>query len=135
MFPALRALLVADAIALLLLGLVLLFRPQQVSHALGFHDLPASADYLVGILGCLFVTTGLGYIAATRDPLRHLIWIQIGIARGTLEVLLGLVYIKQGAVTWSQAAPGLAAATVIVAGYVIFYPHPPKVELAPADTP
>lgn len=132
-FPALRALLFADAVTLVLLGLILLFRPHQIAHALEFRNLPASADYLLGILGGVFFTTGLGYLAAMRDPLRHLIWIQIGIARGALEVLLGLVYLQQGAVTWRQAGPGLIAATIIVVGYLVFYPHPPKLKRLEPD--
>lgn len=132
-FPALRALLLADAVALMLLGLALLFRPQAVANALDFRNLPASADYLIGIMGTLFLTTGLGYLAALRDPLRHLIWIQLGIARGALEVLLGLIYLQLGAVSWRQSGLGLIAAAAIVVGYIIFYPHPPKLKRLEPD--
>lgn len=134
-FPALRVLLAADAAVLLVLGLLLLLRPQQVELALGFHDLPLTANYILGILGCLFATTALGYATAARDPLRHIIWIQIGIARGALEVLLGLFYVLNGAVTWQQAGFGLAAAAAMTVAYLIFYPHPPRVVVVTPETP
>jgi hypothetical protein len=132
-FPALRALILADASVLMLLGVALIFRPQGVAQALDFRDLPASGDYLIGIMGGLFLTTGLGYLAALRDPLRNLIWIQLGIARGALEVLLGVVYISLGTVSWRQAGFGLIAAATIGAGYLFFYPHPPKLKRLEKD--
>lgn len=119
----LRYLLVLDAALLLLLGAALVFVPRQVELAFGFKDLPPGVSYILGLWGCLFVTVAVGYVVAATDPLRHAIWVQVGIARGALEFLLGLIYLQRGVVTWQQAGFGLIAAGVITVAYIILYPR------------
>jgi hypothetical protein len=75
-------------------------------------------SYIIGLLGCVFATMGIGYIAAALDPIRHIVWVQVGIARGTLECLLGLVYLARGLVTFSQAGVGILLAAIISLAYV-----------------
>jgi hypothetical protein len=55
--------------------------------------------------------------------MRHLVWVQVGIARGALECLLGVVYLGLGIVTWRQAAFGIITAAVIAIAYVVLYPR------------
>ena len=55
--------------------------------------------------------------------LRHLVWVQVGIARGTLECLLGLVYLGRGVVTWPQAGLGIVAAALMTIAYLALYPR------------
>src|SRR6516225_7583433 len=119
----LRYLLMLDAAVLFLLGALLIFAPRQVEVVFGFKDLPAAVSYLIGLWGCVFVTLGIGYIVAATDPLRHVVWVQVGIARGALEFLLGLVYLARGVVTWQQAAFGIITAALITAGYLALYPY------------
>ena len=35
----------------------------------------------------------MGYLTAARNPIRHLVWVQVGIARGVLEFVLGAVWL------------------------------------------
>src|SRR5207249_4676272 len=90
----LRNLLLLDAALLLLLGAVLIVVPRHVEVAFGFPDLPQGISYILGLWGCLFITMGVGYVIAASDPLRHLVWVQVGIARGSLEFVLGLIYLQ-----------------------------------------
>jgi hypothetical protein len=119
----LRYVLMVDAAVLFLIGALLIFVPKQVEVAFHFVDLPAAVSYLIGLWGCVFVTMSGGYVIAATQPLKHLIWVQVGIARGALECLLGAVYLARGVVTWQQAAFGLITAAAITGAYGALYPR------------
>ncbi len=119
----LRYLLMVDAAVLFLLGAMLILVPRQVEAAFHFSELPAAVSYLIGLWGCVFVTMGVGYVVAATHPIRHLVWVQVGIARGALECVLGVAYLVRGVVTWQQAAFGIVTAAVITGAYVALYPH------------
>ncbi|MFO1512807.1 MAG: hypothetical protein U1F83_07845 [Verrucomicrobiota bacterium] len=84
----LRILLLADAAVLILLGALLVFAPAQVERAFHFQDLPPAVSYLIGLWGCALASLSVGYFRATARPLRHVEWIQVGIARGASSVCL-----------------------------------------------
>jgi hypothetical protein len=119
----LRYVLMIDAAFLFLLGALLIFAPSQVEVAFHFADLPQAVSYLIGLWGCVFVTLGCGYVIAATHPIKHLVWVQVGIARGSLECALGLVYLARGIVTWQQAAFGIIAAAAITLAYLVLYPR------------
>jgi len=91
----LRFIIVLDAAVLLLLGGLLILAPQHVAQAFHFENLPAGVNYLMGLWGCALATLAVGYCVAATDPLRHVVWVQVGIARGALECLLGAVYVAR----------------------------------------
>ena len=128
----LRYLLILDAAILLLLGVLLIFAPRQVETAFHFTDLPAAVSYLIGLWGCVFASLGLGYVAAATHPVRHVAWVQVGIARGGLECILGLVYLFRGVVTWQQAAFGIVSAALMTGAYIALYPRPGLRSRSPA---
>jgi hypothetical protein len=119
----LRNLLMLDAAVLLLLGALLIVAPAQIERAFHFTDLPPAVSYLIGLWGCVFVTMGFGYVVAATNPLRHVIWVQVGIARGGLECVLGIIYLARGIVSWQQAAFGVITAAIITAAYIVLYPR------------
>lgn len=119
-----RYLLMLDAAVLFLLGALLIFAPGQVERAFHFQDLPPAVGYMIGLWGCVFATLGMGYVVAATDPLRHLVWVQVGIARGALECVLGLVYLARGIVTFQQAGFGIIVAALITSAYILCYPRP-----------
>lgn len=119
----LRYLLIVDAAVLLLLGALLIFAPRHIETAFHFTDLPLAVSYLIGLWGCVFATLGIGYLLAATDPMRHVAWVQVGIARGGLECLLGLVYMARGVVTWQQAAFGIITAALLTVAYIALYPR------------
>lgn len=120
----LRNLLLLDAAVLLLLGALFLFAPRQIEAAFGFRDLPAGVSYIMGLYGCVMATMAVGYFFAAVDPLRNVAWIQVGIARGALEVVAGITYAARGVVSWSQAIFGILVAGFITIAYLALYPRP-----------
>lgn len=123
MLRALRLLLIVDAAVLFLLGFLLILAPQQVARVFQFLDLPGGVHYLIGLWGCVLVTMAVGYLAAAQNPIRHVIWVQIGIARGALECVLSLIYLARGVVTFSQAGFGIIVAALIAIAYAVLYPR------------
>jgi len=125
-YSPLRILLAMDAAVLGLLGLLLVFAPKQVELAFRFKDLPDGVSYIIGLWGCVLVTMALGYAVAATDPIRHVVWVQVGIARGTLECILGAFYLAWGVVSWQQAGFGIIVAALITIAYFVCYPRKPR---------
>ena len=122
----LRGLLLLDAAVLFLLGMVLIFAPGQVEHAFHFQNLPDAVAYIIGMWGCVFATLAIGYAVAAADPLRHVVWVQVGIARGAVECVLGVVYLARGTVTFQQAGLGIVLAGLMTLAYAALYPRKPR---------
>ena len=131
----LRLLLRLDAAVLFLLGALLILAPSQVERAFHFSNLPPAVAYLIGLWGCVFGTMGLGYLVAANHPIRHRVWIQVGIARGVLECELGVVYLARGIVTFRQAGFGVILAALISIAYVVLYPRPPRLVQSSRSSP
>ena len=119
----LRFLLMIDAIVLLLLGAAFMFAPREVEAAFHFRDLPPAVSYLIGLWGCVFATLAIGYGVAATDPVRHVVWVQVGIARGLLECIFGLVSLARGVVTLEQAIFGMIVAGLMTIAYLVLYPR------------
>ena|SRR5438093_82592 len=133
-YSPLRILLAMDAAVLFLLGMLLVLAPKQVEAAFHFKDLPGGVSYIIGLWGCVVITLAIGYAAAALDPIRHVVWVQVGIARGALESALGATYLARGVVTWQQAGFGIVVAVLITAAYVIFYPRKPRAIQPPGQS-
>ncbi len=116
-------LLALDAAVLFLLGTLLLVLPQHVLLAFGFADLPIGVTYIIALWGCCLLTMAIGYWKASADPVRHLVWAQVGIARGALEFGVGIVYLLRGIVTFRQAGLGIILAGLFALAYLLFYPR------------
>ena len=112
-----------DAVVLTGLGALFIAAPRRIEAAFHFQNLPLGVDYMVGLWGCVLATLGLGYVLAAVEPRRNVLWVQMAIARGVLEIVFGAVCVLRGAVTWEQASFGIFAATFIAAAYVILYPR------------
>jgi hypothetical protein len=105
------------------LGLLLIFLPHQVEAAFKFKDLPEGVGYILGLWGCVLATLGLGYAVASIAPLRNVIWVQMALARGCLECVVGVVWLARGLVTFQQAGPGIVIAAMMTLAYLICYPR------------
>ena len=120
---ALRMLMMMDAVVLTGLGILFITVPRRIEAAFHFQDLPAGVDYMIGLWGCVFATLGLGYVLAAVEPRRNVLWVQMGIARGLLEVVFGAMCVFRHIVTWEQASFGIFTAVFIAAAYAVLYPR------------
>ena len=120
---ALRILLALDSAVLFLLGTLFLVLPQHVELAFGFPDLPLGVTYIMALWGCVLLTMSIGYWTASADPIRHVVWVRVGIARGALECGVGIIYLVRGIVTFRQAGVGTIVAGLFALAYLFFYPR------------
>ena len=130
----LRFLLCLDAGILFLLGTALILAPHRVEAAFHFQDLPPAVGYLLGMWGCVLVTMALGYAVAATDPIRHVVWVQVAIARGALECIFGAVYIARGIVTLQQGGFGIVVAALVTVAYLALYPRERDETVSAAQT-
>ncbi len=122
---ALRWLLTVDGALLFFLGAFLIVVPKRLEAVFHFQGLPDQADYLTGMWGSVLVAISLGYLmAAAGNPQRHILWVQVGIARGLLEAMVGVVCLARGVVPLGQAWLGLILAGAVTVGYLVLYPRP-----------
>lgn len=120
---ALRMLLMMDATILVLLGAAFIFAPQQIEAAFHFPPLPTGVNFLIGMWGCALATMGFGYAVAAMDPVRHAVWVGVGVARGVLEAAVGWWCFARGFVTWQQSGFGILLAAFMAVGYLALYPR------------
>ncbi len=129
----LRNFLMLDAAVLFLMGALLVLLPEQVEQTFAFRNLPTGVHYIIGLWGCALAALSIGYVVAARNPIRHIIWVQVGIARGAAEAVLGLVCVAQGIVTFRQAAFGIFVAGLMSLAYLILYPRKPRLLRGPEN--
>jgi hypothetical protein len=120
---ALRMLMMMDAVVLTGLGVLFITVPRRIEAAFHFQNLPSGVDYMIGLSGCVFATLGLGYALAAAEPRRNVLWVQMGIARGVLEMVFGAMCVLRQLVAWEQAAFGILTAVFIGAAYAALYPR------------
>ena len=120
---ALRMLMMMDGVVLTGLGALFITVPRRIEVAFHFQNFPPGVDYMVGLWGCAFATLGLGYVLAAVEPRRNVIWVQMGIARGVLEVVFGAMCVFRQVITWEQGAFGIFTAAFIAAAYAVLYPR------------
>jgi hypothetical protein len=124
-FSLLRTLLLVDAVVLAVLGVLFIFTPQMIVTYFHFNNLPSSMSYLIGLWGCAMLSLAAAYAIASHDPLRHRLWIDIGIVRALLEAILGGIWIARGIVNFSQAGFGTILAAALALAYICLYPRTP----------
>lgn len=123
MLSALRFLLIFDAAVLALLGLSMILVPGRVLVFFHFPATPVEVHLILAQWGCALATMAWGYLVAATDPVRHVAWIQVGIARGVLEVIAGVALVLQGVVAWNQGGLGIAVAAFVAVAYTVLYPR------------
>jgi hypothetical protein len=123
----LRYLVLLDAVVLAVMGVLFISRGDHVATFFHFTNLPQSVSYLIGLWGCVMLSLAAAYAIISRDPIRHRLWIDIGIIRALLEAAFGIISIARGTVTFSQAGFGAILAGALALAYIILYPRPPRV--------
>jgi hypothetical protein len=116
------AMIIWSAVAILV-GLAYIFFPRQLGEMGGFEKGPAWVAYILALLGICFVATGAFVIvAAARDPLKHIMWVQFAIAVAILIVVVAASSIMRGLVTFSQEGPLLIFNAVFAVAFLALYP-------------
>ncbi len=123
MIKALKVTLIVLGVRNFLIGLAFIFTPQLFTNIWGFGEIADYVPYIMGIFGLSVIATSVWFIAAARDPLRHITWVKFGILWMILAVVVPLYSVIQGGVDFSQAGIGIIIDGVFAAALLAFYPY------------
>ena len=118
----LKVLMVVWAVVGILFGLGFVFASEQLCSMFGFEKPSAYVPYFLALLGVAYIVAGVFVIIASRDPLKHIMWIQLAIVWSLLDALAALYFIVRGNVTFSQAGMVPIMDVIFFVAFLVLYP-------------
>lgn len=123
MIKALKILVIIWAALGILMGLWMIFAPEQLAEMQGYEQGPEYVLYLLASLGVfLIVSKAFIIVAVTRDLLKNILWVQMAIALAIFMVAVGVYSICRGFVTFEQAGVGTIIEAVFAVAFLALYP-------------
>lgn len=122
MSTALKVVLIVYGVVLLLMGLVGIILPEQVSEMFGVEESGDSIIYMAMAVSVFSLAAGIWILVAARDMLRNIIWVKFAITMaGFSAVLLAYSSIK-GYVEFTQVLPAFVLWIIFIVLFLVFYP-------------
>jgi hypothetical protein len=122
MIKGLKVTMIIWAVVGILFGLGLVLAPEQLCSMFGFEQAPKYVPYFLGLLGIAYILGGVFVIIVVRDPLKHIMWVQLAIVWSILDALITLYFIMRGNVSFSQAGMVPIINVIFVVAFLVFYP-------------
>jgi hypothetical protein len=122
MIKGLKVTMIVWAVVGILFGLGFVFAPEQLCSMFRFEEAPAYVPYFLALLGIAYILAGVFVIIAVRDPMKHLMWVQLAIVWSLLDALAALYFIIRGNVNFSQAGMVPIIDVIFVVAFLAFYP-------------
>ena len=107
---------------LVLVGLGLIFIPDQMAAMWGVSGISDFARFTGGAMGAVYLAAGIWVLAAGRDPLRHINWVKFVITKGTLSIVVSIYAIIVGYIESGPSLPILIVDAVLIILLLVFYP-------------
>ena len=121
MTRALKVTMILYAASGILFGLAFIFVPRQLGSMLGHESGPAYVAALTAELGASFISACVFLIIASRDPIKHILWVRYAILFAILMLAASLYSFFMGSLTFNQAGVGIIHA-IFAAALLTFYP-------------
>ncbi|HEX8873661.1 MAG TPA: hypothetical protein VF780_03460 [Nitrosospira sp.] len=122
MIKGLKISMIAWAVIGFLYALVFILFPNQLLGMFGVSPVPNYVQFFMVLLGNAYILSGIFVILAARDPLKHILWVQLAMAWAVLDLVASLVFIIRGNLTFLQAGNAVIVDIIILAAFLIFYP-------------
>ena len=122
MVRALRVALFAYGVMLLIMGLVGILFPDQMSEMVGIAEVTDNIIYLVMIISIISISIGIWLIIAGRDPLSNIYWVKFVITKTVLSVVVEVYLILQGYVDFNQVDVAIILDGVFAVAFLALYP-------------
>jgi hypothetical protein len=123
MIKGLKVVMIIGAAIWILLGLALVFVPGQLGAMMGFAKGPEWSPYLHAWLGVFYLVGGAFImVAAVRDPLKHIMWVQFGIAVTILTLAVEVYSLMRGFVTFEQIVMEIIINAIFFVALMALYP-------------
>ena len=85
-----------------------------------------SNTFLLGSWGWLTALIGLGVLLASRDPIRHILWLRLALVSFLVGGAYDLFHYAAGTVSLSAIMLDLAAYLLFGGLFLLFYPRTPR---------
>jgi energy-converting hydrogenase Eha subunit C len=122
MIKGLTVVMIVWAVVGILFGLGFVFAPDQLCSMFGFERGPAYVPYFLALVGIAYIVAGAFVIIAARDPLRHIMWVQLAMVWSLLDAIAALYFIIRGNVNFSQAGMVPIIDVIFVVAFLALYP-------------
>ncbi|MCP2605060.1 hypothetical protein NLC29_02780 [Candidatus Aminicenantes bacterium AH-873-B07] len=123
MIKALKVTLLVAAIVAFFWGILMLIAPGFAGSLANFPEFSKEAKYFVGLLGAVYVALGVGFVLASRDPVKNIAWVQAGIVSYALSLVISIYYLATGSLLWRQAIVGLVIQIGFLTALSVLYPR------------
>jgi Na+-driven multidrug efflux pump len=122
MTKALRVTMIVYGIIGILLGLILVILPDQMTQWFNAPVLNDYEKYLSASIGLANIAAGVFIIMAARDPIKNISWVKFAIVWALFWVVAVLYGLLRGYVDFSQEGPALIINVIFAALFFAFYP-------------
>lgn len=122
MTKALKVTMIVYGIIGILLGLVLVFVPDQMSTWFNAPALNDYEKYLSASIGLANIAAGVFIIMAARDPIKNISWVKFAIVWALFWVVTVVYGLVRGYVDFSEEGPALIINVIFAALFFAFYP-------------
>jgi len=122
MVRALRVALFAYGVIGLIIGLVALVFPDQMSEVFRFKETTDDIIVLSAVTGTFSIATGFWLIVAGRDPLRNIYWVKLVITKAILAVVVAVYLIVRGYSDFNQIGSMIIIDGIFAVAFLILYP-------------
>jgi hypothetical protein len=122
MVKALKVVMIIYAIIGILLGLVLVIFPDQMTEWFNAPVLNDYEKYLSASIGLANIAAGVFIILAARDPIKNISWVKFAIVWALFWVVTVGYGLLRGYVDFSQEGSALIINIIFAALFFIFYP-------------
>jgi hypothetical protein len=122
MVRALRVVVIVYGAILVLLGLVGIILPEQVSGMFGVEEFNDSILYMTMAVSISSLAPGVWILVAARDLLRNIIWVKFAITYAALSAVLLAYSSIRGYVEFIQVLPAIVLWVIFIVLFLVFYP-------------
>lgn len=122
MVKALKVTMIVYSIIGIVLGLALIFIPEQFGKAFNAPALNDYEKYLDVSIGLANIAAGVFIIMAARGPIKNISWVKFAIVWALFWAVTVLYGLARGYVDFSQEGPALIINVIFAALFFAFYP-------------
>jgi hypothetical protein len=122
MSTALKVVLIVYGAVLLLMGLVGIILPEQISEMFGVKEVNDNIIYLAMAVSVFSLAVGIWILIAARDLLRNIIWVKFSITVAAFSAVLLAYSSIKGYVEFIQVLPAIILWIIFIVLFLVFYP-------------
>ena len=122
MIKALRVSMIVYAVLLILMSMVDLIAPDQITKLLGFENAAGYAKWLAAAGDASAVAAGIWIIVASRNPLQNINLLRFAITLPILLLVIDIQSVIRGYVDFNKMAPPIVFDAVFATLFLVLYP-------------